>query len=382
MSVSVRPSDAALARGAKLRVAVVDDSAVVRSLLTKWIGAEPDLELVAALASGIEAIGQVEQLKPDIMILDITMPDLDGISALPLLLERKRDLVVIMASTLTHRNAEISLRALEQGAADYLPKPGGPDSPPVEVFHRELIEKIRSLGSALVQTIASAPPLSPESLRARLHAKAAPGAFTTRPFTPVVPRVLVIGASTGGPQMLIALAANLGPVIDTSPVLVTQHMPPTFTTVFADYLARASERPAREGVDGEPVLAGRIYVAPGARHMKVRRDNGRAVIAIDNGPPVNFCKPAVDPLFKSAAETWGGATLGLVLTGMGSDGLAGASEIVRAGGNIVSQDEATSIVWGMPGGVAHAGLSAAVLPLDAIAPRLNALFQGVTAPLI
>lgn len=380
MSVSVRPSDAARSRGARLRVAVVDDSAVVRSLLSKWIGAEPDLELVAAFASGVEALDQVERLAPDVMILDITMPDLDGISALPLLLERKPDLVVIMASTLTHRNAEISLRALEQGAADYLPKPGGPDSPPVDVFHRELIEKIRSLGSAFhVQTIASAPPLSPESLRARLHAKAAPGVFTTRAFTPMVPRVLVVGASTGGPQTLIALTANLGPLIDTSPVLVTQHMPPTFTTVFADYLARASGRPAREGVDGEPVLAGRIYVAPGARHMKVRRDNGRAVIAIDNGPPVNFCKPAVDPLFKSAAETWGGATLGLVLTGMGSDGLEGASEIVRVGGNIVSQDEATSVVWGMPGGVAHAGLSAAVLPLDAIAPRLNALFHGVNA---
>jgi two-component system, chemotaxis family, protein-glutamate methylesterase/glutaminase len=371
--------DAALTRSEKLRVAVVDDSAVVRTMLAKWIAAESDLEFVAAFASGVEAVANVPRLAPDVLILDITMPDLDGLAALPLLLERQPDLVVIMASTLTHHNAEISLRALEQGAADYLPKPGGPDSPSVEVFHRDLIEKVRTLGLAhRPRSVASAPSLAPDNVRVRLHARSQP--FVLRGFSPIVPRVLAIGASTGGPQTLTALIANLGALIDHVPVLVTQHMPPTFTTVFADFLARASGRPAREARDGEPVVAGRIYVAPGARHMTVRRDGGRPLIAIDDGPPVNFCKPAVDPLFSSAAQVWGPAALGLVLTGMGSDGLAGATDIVRAGGNIIGQDEATSVVWGMPGGVAHAGLCSAVLPLEAIAPRLIGLFQGAVMP--
>jgi two-component system chemotaxis response regulator CheB len=224
---------------------------------------------------------------------------------------------------------------------------------------------------------AAAPSLVPDRLRARLSARTKPIAL--RAFSPIVPRVLVIGASTGGPQTLTALVAALGPLIDHVPLLVTQHMPPTFTTVFADYLARASGRPAHEGRDGEPVVPGSIYVAPGARHMVVRRERCAPVIGIENGPAINFCKPAVDPLFSSAAQVWGSATLGLVLTGMGSDGLDGAGAIVRAGGSIIAQDEATSVVWGMPGGVAHAGLCSAVLPLDAIAPRLIALFQGVPA---
>lgn len=365
-------------RGEKLRVAVVDDSAVVRAMLGKWIAAESDLEFAAAFSTGVEAVAQVPRLAPDVVILDITMPDLDGIAALPLLLERQPDLVVIMASTLTHHNAEISLRALEQGASDYIPKPGGPDSPSIEVFHRDLIEKIRTLGHAhRAQSALSAPSLASDNVRARLHARSQP--FVLRAFSPIVPRVLVIGASTGGPQTLTALVANLGALIDHVPVLVTQHMPPTFTTVFADYLARASGRPAHEGRDGEPVVPGSIYVAPGARHMSVRRDGCRPAIAIDNGPPVNFCKPAVDPLFASAAQVWGPATLGLVLTGMGSDGLKGSTEIVRTGGSVIGQDEATSVVWGMPGGVAHAGLCSAVLPLEAIAPRLIGLFQGALA---
>ena len=195
------------------------------------------------------------------------------------------------------------------------------------------------------------------------------------PLTP--PRVLLIGASTGGPQALNALVAQIGSVIERAPVLITQHMPPTFTAILAEHLARIAKRPVREACDGEEINAGTIYIAPGGRHMKVaRRDNGTAVIALDDGPQVNFCRPAVDPLFTSAAEVWGPKALAVVLTGMGADGLNGGKALVAAGGHIIAQDEESSVVWGMPGQVAHAALCSAVLPLKEIAPKLNRLFAG------
>jgi two-component system chemotaxis response regulator CheB len=197
-----------------------------------------------------------------------------------------------------------------------------------------------------------------------------------RPFGTVAPRALLIGSSTGGPQALMSLIAELGPVIDRVPVLITQHMPPTFTTILAEHLARASRRPAHEGVDGELIKPGQIYLAPGGRHMRVARQGSGAVIALDDGPPVNFCKPAVDPLFTSAIGVWQGAILAVVLTGMGSDGTRGGRELIAAGGSIIAQDEATSVVWGMPGSAANAGICSAVLPLGQIAPKLNRLFSG------
>ena len=190
------------------------------------------------------------------------------------------------------------------------------------------------------------------------------------------PRVLLIGSSTGGPQALMTLVTELGPVIDRFPVLITQHMPPTFTTILAEHLARSSRRPAHEAIDGEIVKAGQIYLAPGGRHMRVVRHGVDAVIALDDGPPVNFCKPAVDPLFTSAIDVWQGGVLAVVLTGMGSDGMRGGKEIVAAGGSVIAQDEATSVVWGMPGAAANAGICSAVLPLLQIAPKLVRLFSG------
>jgi two-component system chemotaxis response regulator CheB len=194
------------------------------------------------------------------------------------------------------------------------------------------------------------------------------------PVTP--PRVLLIGASTGGPQVLNGLVPRIRSVIERVPVLITQHMPPTFTAILAEHIARAAKCPVREARDGEEIHAGTVYLAPGGKHMSVARRDGTASIAIADGPLVNFCKPAVDPLFASAAALWGPKALALVLTGMGADGLAGAREIVAAGGHVLAQDEATSVVWGMPGQVAHAGLCSAVLPLPEIAPKLVRLFTG------
>jgi len=207
-------------------------------------------------------------------------------------------------------------------------------------------------------------------------APVAQSALMRRPFSTLAPRVLLIGSSTGGPQALMSLVAEIGPVIDRFPVLITQHMPPTFTTILAEHLARSSRRPAHEAVDGETVRPGRIYLAPGGRHMRVARQGTNVAIALDDGPPVNFCKPAVDPLFTSALDVWQGGTLAVILTGMGSDGTRGGRDIVAAGGSVIAQDEATSVVWGMPGAAANAGICAAVLPLDEIALRLNRLFSG------
>jgi two-component system, chemotaxis family, protein-glutamate methylesterase/glutaminase len=379
MNVVVSRS-AAASISRRIRVMLVDDAVVVRGLFARWVEAEPDLEVVATLRTGRDAVNQLERVDPDVVVLDVDMPELDGIAALPLLLEKKRDLVVIMASTLTRRNAEISLRALSLGAADYIPKPGSNREVSASTaFRRDLIEKIRQLGLRAkrlrhgIKTRVSRPSRSSPSI-VPASAETTPLQLRQMPLTP--PRVLVIGASTGGPQALNRLVVQIDTVIQRAPVLITQHMPPTFTAVLAEHLARVSKFPVREASDGEEVNAGAIYLAPGGKHMKVEQRDGTAVIAIDDGPMVNFCKPAVDPLFASAAQVWGNKVLALVLTGMGSDGLAGAKEIVAAGGCVIAQDEETSVVWGMPGQVTNAGLCSAVLPLPEIGGRITRLFTG------
>jgi two-component system chemotaxis response regulator CheB len=362
---------------------VVDDSVVIRGMIARWIGAEPDMQVTASLRTGLDAVNQLERINPDVAVLDIEMPDLDGISALPLLLARKRDLIVIMASTLTRRNAEISFKALSLGASDYIPKPESTrEAGAAETFRHDLIQKIRHLGAKVrrADVLRSATPhLAPthDNLRdASSRLRVVQPQLLRRPFSTLAPRVLLIGSSTGGPQALMALVAEIGPVIERFPVLITQHMPPTFTTILAEHLARSSRHPAHEAVDGEIVKAGRIYLAPGGRHMRVVRHGAEAAIALDDGPPVNFCKPAVDPLFTSAIDIWQGGIMSVILTGMGSDGTRGGKDIVTAGGSVIAQDEATSVVWGMPGAAANAGICAAVLPLNQIAPKLNRLFSG------
>jgi len=381
MNVALAPaSPAVLWR--RIRVMIVDDAVVVRGLFARWVEAEADLELVASLRTGREAVNQIERADPDVVVLDIEMPELDGIAALPLLLAKKRDLIVIMASTVTRRNAEISLRALSLGAADYIPKPLSTREVTTSVgFRRELIEKIRQFGlrAKRLRLAPARPAAAAKTPPPREPRAALPAAMALRPLPVTPPRVLLIGASTGGPQALNSVVSQIGGVLERAPVLITQHMPPTFTTIFAEHLARIAGRPAREARDGEEINAGSIYIAPGGRHMQVARRDGIAVIALDDGAPINFCKPSVDPLFASAAGIWGHKVLGLMLTGMGADGLNGARAIVAAGGCMVAQDEATSVVWGMPGQVAYAGLSSALLPLPEIGARLTRLFAGERA---
>jgi two-component system chemotaxis response regulator CheB len=385
MSIALTsPSPPASTRHEPLKVMVVDDSVVIRGLISRWIGAEPDMVVAASLRTGLDAVNQVERIDPDVAVLDIEMPELDGISALPRLLAKKRNLIIIMASTLTRRNAEISFKALSLGASDYIPKPESTrEQAAAETFHHDLIQKIRSLGAKVRRPAPAhvSPSLAPSLGRsrepaARLQPAVAQPQLLRRPFSLQAPRALVIGSSTGGPQALMTLVADIGPVIDRFPVLITQHMPPTFTTILAEHLARSSRRPAHEAIDGEIVKPGTIYLAPGGRHMRVVRHGVDVAIALDDGPPVNFCKPAVDPLFTSAIDIWQGGVMAVVLTGMGSDGMRGGKDIVAGGGNVIAQDEATSVVWGMPGAAANAGICAAVLPLNQIAPKLVRLFAG------
>ena len=381
---------------------IVDDAIVVRGLVSRWVEAEADMEIVASLRTGRDAVSQLERADPDVVVLDIDMPEMDGIAALPLLLAKKRDLVVIMASTLTRRNAEISLRALSLGATDYIPKPssnrevsGSPE------FHRDLIEKIRHLGlRARSRRPIASPPLVPSAqpmpvapyVRAPLAAPAsrtlipvkpihilqgaahAPIVLRAMPLTP--PRVLLIGASTGGPQALNLIVAQIGGLIDRVPVLITQHMPPTFTTILAEHLGRSRQPPDPRSGRWRGDQCGHDIPGAGRQAHDRGAPQWRRVTAVADGPLINFCKPAVDPLFSSAADVWGASALALVLTGMGSDGLFGAQAIVAAGGHVLAQDEATSVVWGMPGQVAQNGLCSAVLPLDQIAPRLTRIFAG------
>src|ERR1700723_2293200 len=385
MSVALTSSATPNATQQDLRVMVVDDSVVIRGMISRWVDSEPDMMVAASLRTGLDAVNQIERINPDVAVLDIEMPDLDGISALPLLLAKKRNLIIIMASTLTRRNAEISFKALSLGASDYIPKPESTREPTAaETFRHDLIQKIRHLGAKVRRAVpaSASPPLVPVLDRSRETLSRPPSVQTAhsqllrRPFSPQAPRALLIGSSTGGPQALMKLVGEIGAVIDRFPVLITQHMPPTFTTILAEHLARSSRRPAHEAVDGEIVKTGQIYLAPGGRHMRLARHGTDAVIALDDGPPVNFCKPAVDPLFTSAIDVWQGGVLAVVLTGMGSDGMRGGKDIVAAGGNVIAQDEASSVVWGMPGAAANAGICAAILPLDQIASKLVRLFSG------
>ena len=378
MSTDMAAAASKPTQGGPLRVMVVDDSAIIRGIISRWIETESDLTVVATCRTGLDAVNQVERVQPDVVVLDIELPDLDGISALPLLLAKKRDLVIIMASTLTLRNAEISLKALSLGASDYVAKPESTrELNATESFRHELVQKIRHLGERVARR--RGPPAGPSVAAPVTHAHrdtGQPAKITLVPFHKVRPQALLIGSSTGGPQALTSLAPELGTVIDKVPVLITQHMPPSFTTILASHLARASGRPAREAVDGEIVKAGNIYLAPGGFHMRVARRGTEVIVLLDDGPQINFCRPAVDPLFMSAVDVWRSDILSLILTGMGSDGSRGAKHIVAAGGNVIAQDEASSVVWGMPGAVAQLGVCAAVLPLNRIADKVQRIFAG------
>ena len=340
-----------------IRVLVVDDSAVVRRLVTTSLSLDPEIEVVGTATNGQEAIGRVDELQPDAVTLDIEMPVLDGLGALAAIRRRHPRLPIIMFSTLTEKGATKTLEALSLGASDFVTKPSNTTNMAESMasVREQLIPKMKALIG--VRRVAAAAPPPPVRV-------AQPAASR--------PEVLLIGCSTGGPDALARVLEDM-PATLPVPVLVVQHMPPLFTAMFAERLDRVSPLRVREAEAGDVVTAGEVLVAPGGHHLVLQRSAGTVRAVIDDGEPENFCRPAVDTLFRSAAQVYGGKAVALVLTGMGHDGLAGCRLLAEQGARIVVQDEETSVVWGMPGAVAGAGLAHEVLPLEAIAGKLAAV---------
>ncbi len=357
------------------RVMVVDDSAVIRGLVTRWLQSDPGIVVVASASNGVVALSALDKAEVDVVILDIEMPEMDGMTALPRLLERDPGLKIIMSSTLTRDGADVTVRALGMGAADYIPKPTSRSELHSSSDYRgQLIEKVKALGSARRQRR--------DSTAARAAAPAAaPGLFRGRTISlrryPAVfnPAVVAIGSSTGGPQALLKVFEVLGTKVRL-PIFITQHMPATFTTILAEHLSRDSGARVAEGVDGEPVEGNRVYLAPGDFHMTVASEAGKKIIRLNQQPPENFCRPAVDVMLRSMVEVYGGSILSVILTGMGYDGLKSSEGLVEAGGVLLAQDEDTSVVWGMPGAVATQGLCNAVLALGSVGNAMLRVLDG------
>ncbi len=345
----------------RIRVLIVDDSVVIRRVLREVLASDAEIEVAGVAANGQIALAMIEQVNPDLITLDIEMPVMDGLQTLQGLRDRFPAIPVIMFSTLTQRGALATLDALALGARDYVTKPEGNSvSSSIEKIRLDLIPKVKALCSY--------------RLGAEERAKQIPKC--TRPIgssprvtikTPV--EVVAIGTSTGGPNALARVIPSI-PANFPVPVVVVQHMPPTFTRFLAQRLAAAAQVPVEECGGAEFLEPGSVWIAPGDYHMVVRRQGARIRLATNQGSAENSCRPSVDVLFRSVADVFGPGTLAIVMTGMGQDGLRGAERIHDVGGQILAQDEESSVVWGMPGFVANAGLADAVLPLDQIGPEM------------
>jgi two-component system chemotaxis response regulator CheB len=348
---------------APIRVLVVDDSVVIRKLVSDLLAQDPDIEVVGTAVNGRAGLQKIAVLEPDLVTMDIEMPELNGIETVRSLRQSGSRIPVIMFSTLTERGAEATLDALAAGASDYVPKPAnvGSVGRSMEQVREALIPRIKSLvprpGTA--STAGRVPPVqaAPVVLRAPV----------ARPHAGH--RLLVIGASTGGPEALSTLLAALPPL--PVPIAIVQHMPPLFTTQFAARLNRQLDVEVTEAAHGQVLRPGTVCIAPGEFHLEVVSDARGLVTRLTQDPPENYCRPAVDVLFRSAAAAVGGSVLGVVLTGMGADGAKGSRTIVDRGGAVLAQDQHTSVVWGMPGAVANAGLAEVVLPLHALPAEIT-----------
>lgn len=360
---------------ARIRVLVVDDSVVVRRLVTDALSSDPAIDVVGVAANGQIALTKIEQLAPDVVTMDIEMPVMDGIETVRALRRSGHKMPIIMFSTLTERGAVATLDALAAGATDYVTKPANVGSVQQSLAQvaGELIPRLKAFvprpaGTPLDKTsperasVAAARPL-PERPPARTVV------LRQRPAS-ARPRVVVIGSSTGGPEALSTVIGGL-PTALPVPVVVVQHMPPVFTRQLAARLDRLGPSTVREATGGEELQRGHVYIAPGDFHLELVRSPAGARTRLQQGPPVNFCRPAVDVLFRSTVEVFGADVLAVVLTGMGSDGRAGCEAVTSAGGTVLAQDEPTSVVWGMPGAVATAGLAHSVLPIGEVASAIT-----------
>ena len=351
-----------IAPGNRIRVLVVDDSVVIRRLVTEALSEDPDLEVVGAVSNGALALARIAQTTPDVIPLDVEMPEMDGLE----LLRRLRTEIVrprvVMCSTLTERGALATLDALSLGADDYVTKAanGGSLEVSLNSLRDELIPKIKQFFVLSHQ--------SPATPTGPLAATGWPRQAFQR-LTGSRSKVLAIGVSTGGPTALGAIIPQVPPDFPV-PILIVQHMPPLFTRLLAERLQASTSLKVEEAAEGSAVTAGKILVARGDFHMRLRHAGKDVVIALDQSPPENSCRPAVDVLFRSVGETFGAAAIGVILTGMGQDGLRGTQALKAVGGYVIAQDEASSVVWGMPGAVVAAGLADCVVPLENVVPEV------------
>ena len=344
----------------KIRILVVDDAVVVRRMLSDVLASDPAFEIAGTAANGRIALARIPQVNPDIVILDVEMPEMDGLETLAEIRKTYHLMPVIMYSTLTQRGAAATLDALSLGANDYVTKPSnvGGATQAIAAIRDSLGPKIKAFcGRAAGFEL---PVVARPTLFAPKPKPATPPAHRNVPIS-----VLAIGTSTGGPNALAEVVPNL-PANFQVPVVIVQHMPPIFTKLLADRLSAKGKLRVQEGRPGAVVQPGEVWLAPGDYHMIVERNGTGTRIATHQGPPENSCRPAVDVLFRSVADVYGAGVLGVVMTGMGQDGLRGSECIREAGGQILAQDEATSVVWGMPGYVVQASLADRVLPLDQI----------------
>jgi two-component system, chemotaxis family, protein-glutamate methylesterase/glutaminase len=347
----------------KIRVLIVDDAVVVRRLVSDVLSSDPALEVAGTAANGRIALAKIPQVNPDVVTLDVEMPEMDGLATLAAIRKQYPVLPVIMFSTTTQRGAATTIDALTLGANDYVTKPAnvGSVAAAMQCLRDQLIPKVKLWCSRATRS--DTMPLRPGGSFVYTPAP------TRTPAQPSVVDIVAIGVSTGGPNALSTLMPQL-PGDFPVPIVIVQHMPPIFTRLLAERLASKSALNVSEGAPGEEVFPGHVYVAPGNYHMIVKRDGATIRIQTNQDTPENSCRPAVDVLFRSVADVYGSRVLGVVLTGMGQDGLRGSECIRSAGGQVVVQDEQTSVVWGMPGFVSRAGLADRELPLDQVAPEI------------
>lgn len=347
--------------GERIRVLVVDDSVVIRRLVTLALEQDPELEVVGAASNGAIALQRIPQFNPDVLTLDIEMPEMDGLETLRHIRRNYPQLRVIMFSTLTERGAAVTLQALTLGADDYVAKASNEGSLDRSMtrLREELVPKIKQFFHLPGQNRGAA----------RLEQTHVPAAPRVWRGTNVRPKVVAIGVSTGGPTALSAILPEL-PADFPLPILVVQHMPPMFTRLLAERLHATCRLLVEEAIQGAPVRVGTILIAPGDFHLKVASSGDGVRVCLDQSPPQNSCRPAVDALFASIGEVYGGAVIAVILTGMGQDGLRGVEILKARGASVLAQDEASSVVWGMPGAVVHAGLADRVLPLDQVVPEI------------
>jgi two-component system, chemotaxis family, protein-glutamate methylesterase/glutaminase len=356
-----------------IKVLVVDDSALVRKLLSAMLMRAPEIKVVGTASDPYAAREKIKSLNPDVITLDVEMPRMDGITFLENLM-RLRPMPVVMVSSLTQRGADVTLRALELGAIDFVAKPRIDIAGTLEDYENELIAKVRVAAQARVL------PRSEKRAREieeRNSTSAVVPALSARMMLRTTDRIIAIGASTGGTEAIREVLEEMPP--DAPAIVISQHIPAAFSKSFADRMNRSSPMAVCEAQDGQQILPGHVYIAPGDRHILVERDGARYLCRLSSGPHVNRHRPSVDVMFRSVAQNVGANSVGVLLTGMGDDGARGLREMLDAGAGTIAQDEASSVVWGMPGSAVKIGAAAQVLPLHQIAAQVLALASAAAA---